>query len=253
MGGAVPLGYRVENRALHVVESEAEFVRALYRRYLELGSVVRLKTALDTENVCCPSRTSKSGRATGGVLISRGHLYWILSNPIYIGRLRHKGQTHDGLHPGIVDVEIWERIAQKLACQTQTRRVSQPDDHSFLVGSSMTTAGTGWGPAMRRRVDGAGATMCRVRRCRDAKNRPDRLSAFRRQRSRTRLPTQSGRISQRRQTRSTAVTSTRGGGRGDYAIMQHEFARCEGADRARTMCETRSTAPRSAPRGSRLF
>src|SRR4029077_13328851 len=35
MGGAVPLGYRVENRALHVVESEAEFVRALYRRYLE--------------------------------------------------------------------------------------------------------------------------------------------------------------------------------------------------------------------------
>jgi DNA invertase Pin-like site-specific DNA recombinase len=41
MGGAVPLGYRVEDRALQVVESEAEFVRALYRRYLELGSVVR--------------------------------------------------------------------------------------------------------------------------------------------------------------------------------------------------------------------
>jgi site-specific DNA recombinase len=41
VGGAVPLGYRVEDRALQVVESEAEFVRALYRRYLELGSVVR--------------------------------------------------------------------------------------------------------------------------------------------------------------------------------------------------------------------
>jgi site-specific DNA recombinase len=38
MGGAVPLGYRVENRALHVVESEAEFVRALYRLYLEVGA-----------------------------------------------------------------------------------------------------------------------------------------------------------------------------------------------------------------------
>ena len=46
MGGAVPLGYRVENRALHVVEEEAEFVRALFRRYLEVGSVVRLKTVL---------------------------------------------------------------------------------------------------------------------------------------------------------------------------------------------------------------
>ncbi len=49
MGGAVPLGYRVEDRALHLVESEAEFVRNLFRRYLELGSVVRLKTALDAE------------------------------------------------------------------------------------------------------------------------------------------------------------------------------------------------------------
>jgi site-specific DNA recombinase len=134
MGGAVPLGYRVENRALHVVDSEAEFVRALFRRYLELGSVVRLKTALDTENVRSPSRMSTSGRTTGGVLISRGHLYWILSNPIYVGRLRHKRQTHHGLHSGIVDVEIWERVQQRLASQTQTRRASQPDDHAFLVG-----------------------------------------------------------------------------------------------------------------------
>ena len=134
MGGAVPLGYRVEDRALHVVESEAEFVRALYRRYLELGSVVRLKTALDAENVRSPVRTSRTGRKTGGAPIARGHLYWILSNPIYVGRLRHKGQIHDGLHPAIVDVEIWERVQQKLASQTQPRRPCQPDDHSFLVG-----------------------------------------------------------------------------------------------------------------------
>src|ERR1700722_1196239 len=134
MGGAVPLGYRVEDRALRVVEREAEFVRALYRRYLELGSVVRLKTALDSENVRCPSRMSRSGRTTGGVLISRGHLYWILSNPIYVGRLRHKGQIHDGLHSAIVDGEIWEQVQQRLASQTQTRRASQRDDHSFLVG-----------------------------------------------------------------------------------------------------------------------
>ena len=98
MGGAVPLGYRVENRALHVVEDEAEFVRSLFRRYLELGSVVRLKTALDAENLRSPVRTSGTGRRTGGVSISRGHLYWILSNPIYVGRLPHKGQIHDGLH-----------------------------------------------------------------------------------------------------------------------------------------------------------
>ena len=45
MGGVVPLGYRVENRALHVVDEHAVFVRDLFRRYLEIGSVVRLKAA----------------------------------------------------------------------------------------------------------------------------------------------------------------------------------------------------------------
>ncbi len=84
MGGAVPLGYRVEDRALHVVEQEAEFVRSLFRRYLEVGSVVRLKTALDAENIRSPVRISGTGKRTGGVPISRGHLYWILSNPIYV-------------------------------------------------------------------------------------------------------------------------------------------------------------------------
>ena len=82
MGGAVPLAYRVEDRALHVVEDDAEFVRALFRRHLEIGSVVRLKTALDADNVRSPVRISGTGGKTGGNLISRGHLYCILSNPI---------------------------------------------------------------------------------------------------------------------------------------------------------------------------
>ena len=46
MGGVVPLGYRVENRALHVVEEHGGVVRDLFRRYLEIGSVVRLKAVL---------------------------------------------------------------------------------------------------------------------------------------------------------------------------------------------------------------
>jgi DNA invertase Pin-like site-specific DNA recombinase len=134
MGGAVPIGYRVQDRALHVVQSEAEFVNNVFRRYLETGSVVRLKTSLDDENVRSPVRISRSGRRTGGAPISRGHLYWILSNPIYVGRLRHKGQIHHGLHSAIIDRETWEHVQQRLASQTQTRRASRPDDHSFLAG-----------------------------------------------------------------------------------------------------------------------
>jgi DNA invertase Pin-like site-specific DNA recombinase len=106
-GGVVPIGYRVENRALHVVEEHATFVRDLFRRYLEIGSVVRLKEVLDEENVRLPLRTDGTGKTTGGGLISRGHLYKMLSNPIYLGRLTHRGQAYEGVHYPIIDRETW--------------------------------------------------------------------------------------------------------------------------------------------------
>ena len=68
MGGVVPLGYRVENRALHVVEEHAVFIRDLFRRYLEIGSVVRLKAVLDHEDARSPiadGRDAARRRAAG--------------------------------------------------------------------------------------------------------------------------------------------------------------------------------------------
>jgi site-specific DNA recombinase len=82
MGGVVPLGYRGEDRVLHIVEDHAEIVRCLFRRYLEAGSVVRLKQQLDAENIRIPIRIDGAGRSTGGGLLSRGHVYKLLSNPI---------------------------------------------------------------------------------------------------------------------------------------------------------------------------
>jgi hypothetical protein len=79
MGGVVPLGYRVENRALHVVDDHADLVRSIFRRYLEIGAVVPLKEALDQENVRLPVRADGAGRRMGGGLISRGHLYKIIA------------------------------------------------------------------------------------------------------------------------------------------------------------------------------
>ena len=81
MGSVVPLGYRVESRALHVVEEHAAFIRDLFRRYLEIGSVVRAKAILDQENVRLPTRTDRTGKTTGGGLISRGHLYQSCRTP----------------------------------------------------------------------------------------------------------------------------------------------------------------------------
>jgi site-specific DNA recombinase len=147
MGGVVPLGYRVDNRALHVVEEHAAFVRDLFRRYLEIGSVVRLKAALDQENVRLPTRTDGRGKTKGGGLISRGHLYKILSNPIYVGRLTHKDQVHEGLHDPIVDHESWSRVQRLLAEHAQDRAGSRQDSDALLAGKLFDDRGNRMSPS----------------------------------------------------------------------------------------------------------
>ena len=136
MGGPVPLGYRVESRALHIVEDHAEIVRSLFRRYLKVGSVVRLKQQLDAEEVRLPVRIDGRGRSTGGGLFSRGHIYKILSNPIYVGRIAHKGQVHEGQHPPIVTKDLWDEVRQSLGDRVgvaRTKRTRQSSD-ALLAG-----------------------------------------------------------------------------------------------------------------------
>jgi DNA invertase Pin-like site-specific DNA recombinase len=91
MGGVPPLGYRVQERKLVRVDSEAEIVRSIFRRYAELGSVRLLKQELEALGIKSKSWTSASGRLIGGKPFSRGALYLILQNRIYLGGIVHKG------------------------------------------------------------------------------------------------------------------------------------------------------------------
>jgi len=46
VGGIVPLGYATKDRKIVVVEQEAERVRTIFQRYLQLGSLNRLMADL---------------------------------------------------------------------------------------------------------------------------------------------------------------------------------------------------------------
>jgi DNA invertase Pin-like site-specific DNA recombinase len=108
MGGLVPLGYDAINRRLVVNQSEAETVREIFRRYLELGSVRLLMEDLNHRCIRSKVRVAKNGQKSGGNLFFRGALYSLLSNPIYIGEIRHKGVHHPGLHEPIVERKLWD-------------------------------------------------------------------------------------------------------------------------------------------------
>jgi len=142
MGGVPPLGYRVEDRKLVVIDSEAETVRSIFRRYSELGSVRLLKNDLDARGINSKAWTSASGRITGGKPFSRGALYLILQNRTYLGEIVHKGQSHPGEHAPIIDQPLWDAAQAQLAANTAERnsgpRTRQP---SLLTGLLFDSAG----------------------------------------------------------------------------------------------------------------
>src|SRR5215203_1188649 len=83
MGGMVPLGYELKDGKLLIVETEAELVRTIFRRYLELGSVNRLVFDLRDRNVVSKVRVLSNGRTRGGVSFTQGPLFYMLRNRFY--------------------------------------------------------------------------------------------------------------------------------------------------------------------------
>src|SRR6202162_4361327 len=114
MGGLVPLGYEVRDRQLVINEAEAATVRHIFTRYTELGNVRPIKEELDRNGVHSKVRVSKDGVESGCQAFSRGALYTLLRNPIYVGEIRHNGVCHPGQHAPIVARALWDKVAQLL-------------------------------------------------------------------------------------------------------------------------------------------
>ncbi|AXI55496.1 hypothetical protein C1J05_14170 [Sulfitobacter sp. JL08] len=115
MGGAVPMGYDVADKALVVIPDEATAIRTIFAEYLAAGSVRQLSARLDELGVVSKRRTNRHGRVSGGKAFSRGALYNMLRNPIYIGKTRHKEELHEGLHEAIIDDATWQLTQAQLA------------------------------------------------------------------------------------------------------------------------------------------
>ena len=69
---------------------------------------------LNKQGIVSKVRVSKKGNKSGGCHFSRGALYELLANPIYVGEIRHKQERHPGLHEPILVRELWERVQQRL-------------------------------------------------------------------------------------------------------------------------------------------
>jgi DNA invertase Pin-like site-specific DNA recombinase len=126
MGGSVPLGYKAVDRKLVVIREEAETVREIMSRYLDADSIRALVGDLRRDGIVSKRYVSKRGNSKGGNPFKRGSLTWLLSNPLYVGEVRHKDKTYPGLHDAIVDRETFDAVQEKLKARASSGSSAGP-------------------------------------------------------------------------------------------------------------------------------
>lgn len=133
MGGNLPLGYDVVDRKLVINKEEAATVRLLFDLYIELGTVRLLKAEADRLGIVTKKIIRKDGSVTGGKPFLRGNLYRLLSNPLYIGLIPHKGETYSGQHEAIIDQEVWDQVQQTMSGNRRERSSPSNMKAPFLL------------------------------------------------------------------------------------------------------------------------
>jgi hypothetical protein len=133
-GGHVPLGYRVQDRKLVVDEAEAEIVRSIFQRYLELGSLTLLLQDLRSRGICTKRRQLSDGSVRGEIPFTRGPLAYLLKNRTYLGQIVHRDQCHQGEHPAIIERDVFEKVQALLASGAAVRRHANLPSSSILTG-----------------------------------------------------------------------------------------------------------------------
>jgi site-specific DNA recombinase len=147
MGGLVPLGYDCVDHRLLVSPVEAKTVREIFREYLRLGCVRKLKNYLETAQIRSKVRVSSSGRKSGGACYSRGALHYLLNNRVYTGHIVHRGQAYPGQHESIIEQKLWGQVAARLRANDRAHR--QGKSHStpsLLVGILRDSNGVRYTP-----------------------------------------------------------------------------------------------------------
>jgi DNA invertase Pin-like site-specific DNA recombinase len=117
VGGPLPLGYHMKDDKIAVVEDEAERVRLIFHRYLELGGVNALVRDLRERDIRTKSRLLATGATRGGVPFGRGSLFYLLRNRFYVGEVRYKDEILPGEQPAIMDRALFDAVQQKLTAQ----------------------------------------------------------------------------------------------------------------------------------------
>ncbi|MEQ1784920.1 MAG: recombinase family protein [Hyphomonadaceae bacterium] len=158
MGGIPPIGYDLKDKHLIVNPAEAELVRSIFRRYLELSSVHHLTLDLRERGLAGKRWTPGNGKPGCKNEWSSGSLLHLLKRRLYLGLVPHKGKDHPGRHAPIVDQDLFDRVQAKIAERAHSAGARRrPNSSGKLIGLIYDDAGNRMSPVRQRK----GPTMIR--------------------------------------------------------------------------------------------
>ncbi len=111
MGGSVPLGYHVENRALQIEPQEAELVQRIFEQFITEKSTTKIVKELNEQGI--QTKRKKT--------FCKQSIYKILHNRTYIGEISHKGESFPAQHEGLIDSTTWEQTHAILSQDNRQR------------------------------------------------------------------------------------------------------------------------------------
>lgn len=149
MGGSVPLGYDWKDRKLVINSAEAKTVRTLFDLYLKLGNVRSVVAEANMRGLRTKVRDTGTRRQLGGKAFSRGHVYAILNNPLYGGRIAHKGETYIGEQAAIISETTWQATQSRMADNRQGQRTNSAkgENANLLLGILFDADGNAFTPS----------------------------------------------------------------------------------------------------------
>ena len=162
-GGGVPLGYDTKDKKLVVNQPEAQTVRYIYRRYLELKCLRRLIADLDEKGIVSKQRTSPSGRSTGGIRFTYGPLAYLLKNRTYLGEMGHKGSWFPGEHEAIIDPALFNAVQELLKNNSVTRRQQRYGQPITAQGPAIRRSRQPYEPKFLDQTRGSLPLLCQLR------------------------------------------------------------------------------------------
>jgi site-specific DNA recombinase len=146
-GGTVPLGYDAKDKKLVINKAEAETVRYIFKRYLEVKSFAKLVEDLDKNGIVTKRRNTKVAKFNGGIPFTYGPLAHFLKNRLYIGETGHKDKWFPGEHTAIVDKKTFEQVQQLLASNSEGRKTRRSASEALLMGKLYDDRGNSMSPS----------------------------------------------------------------------------------------------------------